>query len=380
MGHTARSFPTVNIGIPKEIKAQENRVAMIPAAAGELVRRGHRVFVEKDAGAGSSYTDEQFTAQGAEILPDADAVFEAAELIVKVKEPQPSELGRLTPRHTLFTYLHLAASKPLTEGLLANGCTAVAYETVSVNGRLPLLEPMSEIAGRMSSIVGSYHLAKHAGGRGILLGGVPGVAPGRVVVIGGGTAGVNAARVATGIGADVTILEVDFERMRFLDITMDGAHTLYSSEANLSELLPRVDLVIGAVLVPGAAAPKLITREMLRIMQPGSVFVDIAVDQGGCAETTRPTTHDAPTYLEEEVIHYCVANMPGAYARTATQALSNVTQRWISLLADEGVVEACRKRPEFIGGVNCHAGALTCEPVARAHGLGFVDPRQALEL
>ena len=359
----------MKIGIPREIKAQEHRVSMIPGAVGELVRKGHEVIVQRTAGAGSSYTDDQYEAQGATLVPDAAAVFGEAELIVKVKEPQQDEIALLEPRHILFTYLHLAASKNLTEGLMQTGCTAIAYETVEVKGHLPLLEPMSEIAGRMSSIVGSYHLAKHAGGRGILLGGVPGVAPGRVVVIGGGTAGVNAARVAKGIGADVTILEVDFDRMRFLDITMDGTRTVYSNETNLVELLPRVDLVIGAVLVPGAAAPKLITREMLRAMPAGSVFVDIAVDQGGCAETTRPTTHEAPTFIEEDVIHYCVANMPGAYARTATQALCNVTQRWVSLLADEGVAAACAKQPDLLGGINCHAGKLTCGPVGEAHGL-----------
>ncbi|MCW1923182.1 alanine dehydrogenase [Luteolibacter arcticus] len=368
----------MNIGIPKEIKAQEHRVAMIPGSIAELVKSGHRVFVEAGAGTGSSYSDEHYLAMGAEILPDADAIFSAAEMIVKVKEPQPEEIARLQPHHLLFTYLHLAASKPLTEALVGTGCTALAYETLEVNHRLPLLEPMSEIAGRMSSIVGSYHLAKHNGGRGTLLGGVPGVAPGRVVVIGGGTAGVNAARVATGIGADVTILEVDFERMRFLDITMSGTHTVYSSEANLAELLPRVDLVIGAVLVPGAKAPKLITRDMLKLMQPGTVFVDIAVDQGGCAETTRPTTHHAPTFVEEDVIHYCVANMPGAYARTATQALNNVTQRWITLLADHGVAGASRIRKEVLGAVNCSGGKLTCPPVGDAHGIPVVDAAEVL--
>ncbi len=368
----------MKIGIPKEIKAQENRVSMIPGAVGELVRRGHDVFVQSSAGEGSSYGDDQYEAQGATILPDAAAVFGEAGMIVKVKEPQPEELALLEPRHILFTYLHLAASKALTDGLVATGCTGIAYETIEVKGHLPLLEPMSEIAGRMASIVGSYHLAKHAGGRGILLGGVPGVAPGRVVVIGGGTAGVNAARVAKGIGADVTILEVDFERMRFLDITMDGTRTVYSNETNLVELLPRVDLVIGAVLVPGAAAPKLITREMLRAMPAGSVFVDIAVDQGGCAETTRPTTHDDPTFIEEDVIHYCVANMPGAFARTATQALCNVTQRWVSLLADEGVAGACVRQPELLGGVNCHGGKLTCAPVGEAHGMQTTPVSEAL--
>ena len=359
----------MNIGVPKEIKSQENRVSMIPGSVAELTKRGHRVFVERGAGIGSAYTDEQYLAAGAEMLDSATAVFDAAELIVKVKEPQPSEIAMLHSGHTLFTYLHLAASKELAESLAATGCTAIAYETIEVNHRLPLLEPMSEIAGRMSSIVGAYHLAKHKGGRGCLLGGVPGVAPGRVVVLGGGTAGVNAARVASGIGADVTILEVDFERMRFLDITMEGARTVYSNEANLADLLPRVDLIIGAVLVPGARAPKLITRDMLRIMTEGSVFVDIAVDQGGCAETTRATTHDAPTYVEEGVLHYCVANMPGAYARTATQALNNVTHRWTMLIADNGLPKACEINPDLRGGINTQSGNITCKPVAEAHNL-----------
>jgi len=364
----------MNIGVPKEIKSQENRVSMIPGSVAELVKRGHRVFVERGAGVGAAYGDEQYLAAGAEMLETAAAVFDASELIVKVKEPQPVEIAMLRPEHTLFTYLHLAASKALAESLAATGCTAIAYETIEVNHRLPLLEPMSEIAGRMSSIVGAYHLAKHKGGRGCLLGGVPGVAPGRVVVLGGGTAGVNAARVASGIGADVSILEVDFERMRFLDITMDGARTVFSNEANLSELLPRVDLVIGAVLVPGARAPKLITREMLRIMPEGSVFVDIAVDQGGCAETTRATTHDDPTYVEEGVLHYCVANMPGAYSRTATQALNNVTHRWTLLIAESGLADAAKVRPELLGGINTHGGKITCKPVADAHGMAFTDP------
>lgn len=363
----------MNIGIPTEIKAQENRVSMIPGSVAELVKRGHRVLVQSGAGDGASYADEQYEVVGAEIVPDAGSVFVGAELIVKVKEPQPQEVEMLTPDHILFTYLHLAADKELTESLMRSGCTAIAYETIEVNRRLPLLEPMSEIAGRMSAIVGSYHLAKHRGGRGCLLGGVPGVAPGRVVVLGGGTAGVNAARVATGIGADVTILEVDFERMRFLDITMGGTSTVFSSEANLSELLPRVDLLIGAVLVPGAKAPNLVTREMLRMMAKGSVFVDIAVDQGGCSETTRATTHQDPTYFEEEVLHYCVANMPGAYSRTATQALNNVTHGWALLIAEKGLKDACSVRRELLGGINTHAGKVTCLPVAQAHSLEFTD-------
>ena len=362
----------MNIGVPREIKAQENRVGMVPGTAAGLVKRGHRVLVQSGAGEGASYIDAQYEAAGAEILPGVEAVFAESDLIVKVKEPQPAEVALLEPRHILFTYLHLAAHKELTLSLMASGCTAIAYETLEVNRHLPLLEPMSEIAGRMSAIVGSYHLAKHCGGRGSLLGGVPGVAPGRVVVLGGGTAGVNAARVATGIGADVTILEVDFDRMRFLDITM-GSHTVYSNEANLSDLLPRVDLVIGAVLVPGARAPKLITREMLRLMPRGSVFVDIAVDQGGCAETTRPTTHDKPTYEEEGVLHYCVANMPGAYSRTATQALDNVTHPWTTLIADKGLAGACLSRKELLGGINVVGGKVTCPPVAAAHGMEASD-------
>ena len=352
---------SITIGVPKEIKEQEHRVGLQPSAAYQLVRAGHRVVVERSAGLGSSYHDVEYERAGAELVGDPDAVFGEADLIVKVKEPQPAEVKRLTSRHLLFTYLHLAANKELTESLLATGCTAIAYETIELHNRLPLLEPMSEIAGRMSVMVGAYHLAKHRGGRGILLGGVPGVLPGKVVIIGGGSAGVNAARVATGIGADVTILEVDLERMRFLDITMHTAHTLYSSEASLLTQLPRVDLIIGAVLVPGAKAPKLISRAMLEQMQPGSVFVDIAVDQGGCAETSRPTTHSQPTYVEEDVIHYCVANMPGAYARTATQALGNVTHSYLSTLADHPLEEACRLKPELVGGINCYQGRLTCQ-------------------
>lgn len=368
----------MTIGIPKEIKIQEHRVALIPSFAKELVQRGHRVVVQAGAGEGSSYHDEEYRLAGAEVLPDASAVFAEAELIVKVKEPQPEETSLLTSQHTLFTYLHLAADRQLTEDLTNTGCTAIAYETLEVGGRLPLLEPMSELAGRMAAILGSYHLANHRGGRGILLGGVPGVKPGRVMVIGGGTAGVNAARVATGIGADVTIVEVDFERMRFLDITVQEAHTLYSTEANISSLLPRLDLVIGAVLIPGAAAPKLVTREMLREMAPGSVFVDLAIDQGGCGETSRPTTHDDPTYVEEGVLHYCVANMPGAYARTATQALNNVTNRWILLLAENSLPQACQERPELLSGINCTGGKLTYKAVGEAHSLSVSAPAEIL--
>jgi alanine dehydrogenase len=362
------------IGVPKEIKEQEVRVALLPSAAYQLIKRGHRVLVGRNAGAGAGYPDDDYRQAGATVLETNDAVFRDAELIVKVKEPQSSECPLLRRGQLLFTYLHLAASKPLTEALMNSGVTALAYETIEVKGRLPLLEPMSEIAGRMSVLVGGYFLAKHCGGSGVLLGGVPGVLPGRVVVLGGGVSGINAARMATGLGADVTILEVDLERMRFLDITLHTAHTLYSSEAHLMDLLPNVDLLIGAVLVPGAKAPKLIRRDMLRRMRPGSVLVDIAIDQGGCAETSRPTTHHDPTFVEDGVIHYCVANMPAAYARTATQALTNVTYRYIEQLADYGLAEACQRNPALLAGVNVQNGKVTHKAVAEAHGLPFVQP------
>lgn len=366
------------IGIPKEIKAQENRVSLLPSGAYQLAQRGHTVLVEECAGLGSGYSDEDYTRAGAEIVGTHAEVFERADMIVKVKEPLPEEYGLLRRGQILFTYLHLAASRPLTEGLAKSGVTAIAYETVEVNRRLPLLEPMSEIAGRMSVTMGAYFLAKHTGGKGVLLGGVPGVLPGRVMVLGGGTAGVNAARMGTGLGADVTILEVDVERMRFLDITMHSAHTLYSNSAHIMEQLPTVDLLVGAVLVPGAKAPKLISREMLRSMKPGSVFVDIAIDQGGCAETSRATTHHDPIFVEENVVHYCVANMPAAYARTATQALTNVTYRYIELLAEHGIPGALKKDPGLIGGLNLIEGKITYAGVAQAHGMTFTPAEQVL--
>jgi alanine dehydrogenase len=362
------------IGVPKEIKEQEQRVALLPSAVNQLTRHGHSVLVEKNAGAGSGYPDETYAKAGAGIVDQAKAVFSRADMIVKVKEPLETEFPLLRKGQILFTYLHLAASKPLTEALLKSGVTGVAYETIQVNNRLPLLEPMSEIAGRMSVVMGAYFLAKHNGGSGVLLGGVPGVLPGRVVVLGGGTSGVNAARMATGLGADVKILDVDLERMRFLDMTMREAHTLYSNEANLHDLMPGCDLLIGAVLLPGAKAPKLITRVMLKKMKPGSVLVDISIDQGGCAETSRPTTHLDPVYVEENVTHYCVANMPAAYARTATQALTNVTYRYVELLADLGLEGACKKQPALIGGINTRDGRLTCQAVAEAHGLTYEAP------
>jgi alanine dehydrogenase len=362
------------IGVPKEIKEQEYRVALLPSGAYQLVKLGHEVLVERGAGSGAGYPDAEYEQAGAKLVDSHAAAFERAELVVKVKEPLASEFNLLRPGQILFTYLHLAANKSLTEALMKSGVTALAYETLEVNRRLPLLEPMSEIAGRMSILVGGYFLAKHFGGSGVLLGGVPGVLPGKVVVLGGGAAGINAARMGQGLGADVTILEVDLERMRFLDITLHTAHTLYSNESHLLELLPTVDLLIGAVLVPGAKAPKLIRRDMLRRMRPGSVLVDIAIDQGGCAETSRPTTHHDPVFVEEGVTHYCVANMPGAYARTATQALTNVTYRYIELLADHGLNEAAQKQSALVSAINVMKGEVTNKAVAEAHGLNSSVP------
>lgn len=362
------------IGVPKEIKKQEYRVALLPSAAYQLAKHGHQVLVQRGAGVGSGFGDDEYERAGAKLIDGAPEVFERAELIVKVKEPQPVEVAMLRPGQMLFTYLHLAADKTLTETLAKSGVTGIAYETIEVNRRLPLLEPMSEIAGRMSVLVGGYFLAKHYGGSGTLLGGVPGVLSGKVVVLGGGTSGINAARMATGLGADVTILEVDIERLRYLDITLNTAHTLYSDESHLLQMLPNTDLLIGAVLVPGAKAPKLIRRDMLKLMRPGSVLVDIAIDQGGCAETSRPTTHENPVFVEEGVTHYCVANMPGAYARTATQALTNATNRYVEMLADYGLAEACHRQPALRGGINVMGGKITHPAVAAAHGLRHSPP------
>lgn len=359
------------VGCPREIKSQENRVALTPGGARQLARQGVAVVVEAGAGLGAAYEDAEYEEAGAEIVASAGEVFERADIIVKVKEPQPVEIELLREGQLLFTYLHLAADRKLTEDLVATGATGIAYETVRVGSRLPLLEPMSEVAGRMSVMVGAYYLAKHAGGRGTLLGGVPGVLPGRVVILGGGTCGTNAAKVATGIGAETTILEISSERMTWLDTAMPAARTLYSSESALLEILPRTDLLIGAVLVPGAKAPNLVTREMLQYMREGTVLVDIAVDQGGCIETTRPTTHEDPVFTEEGVIHYCVANMPGAFARTSTQALTSVTLPYLQTLATLGLEGACEKSPELIGGISVHGGELTCPEVAEAHGLPF---------
>jgi len=369
-----RQSSRARVGCPKEIKSKENRVALTPVGVRQLVRQGISVLIEAGAGFGAAYSNEEYLASGAEIVETAEEVFARSEILVKVKEPQPVEIERLREGQILFTYLHLAADRTLTTRLVESGVTGIAYETVQVGHRLPLLEPMSEVAGRMSVMMGAYYLAKHAGGRGILLGGVPGVLPGKVVILGGGTCGTNAAKIATGIGADTTILEVNSERMTWLDTAIPAARTLYSSEAALLEILPRTDLLIGAVLVPGARAPKLVSREMLRLMREGSVVVDIAVDQGGCIETTRPTTHENPVFTEEGVVHYCVSNMPGAYPRTATEALTSVTLPYLQLLATLGLEGACERKPELVGGINCHGGELTCEEVGVSHDLPWKEP------
>lgn len=368
-----RLLRIMKIGIPKEIKVKENRVAGTPASVRMLVSAGHEVLVQKDAGLGSGFTNELYKEAGATIVPTAADAW-GAQMVLKVKEPIEQEYTFLRSGLLLFTYLHLAADKKQTEALVKSKTTAIAYETVQVGRRLPLLEPMSEIAGRMSSIVGAYYLSKAQGGEGVLLGGVPGVLPGHVLIIGGGTAGINAGRVAAGMGAEVTILEVDLQQMRFLDISLHGsAHTLFSNEQNLLDMLPKVDLLIGAVLVPGAKAPKLIKRAMLRAMKPSTVFVDIAIDQGGCAETSRPTTHENPVYIEEDTIHYCVANMPGAYCRTATQALTNATIPYAVKLANLGFEGALQQVPELVPGLNTHAGHVTYKAVAEAHGMPYQE-------
>lgn len=359
----------MKIGIPKEIKDKENRVACTPGGVRMLAQQGHRLFVQANAGVGSGFADAAYQEAGATILEKATDLFAESDMIMKVKEPQASEFPLLRKNQILFTYLHLAAEPELAKALMQRGVVAIAYETVQISRRLPLLEPMSEIAGRMSVMVGSYFLAKTHGGKGVLLGGVPGVLPGKVLVLGGGTAGINAGRMAAGLSADVTILEVDLEKMRFLDITLHAsAHTLYSNEQNLMDALPQVDLLIGAVLLPGAKAPKLIRREMLKQMKPGSVFVDIAIDQGGCAETSRPTSHSSPIFVEEGIIHYCVTNMPGAYARTATQALTNVTTPYAVKIANLGWEAACEQLPELKPGLNIRGGQIVNETVAKALG------------
>jgi alanine dehydrogenase len=372
----------VRIGVAREIKPQEYRVALTPAGALELAQRGHEVIVEQAAGAGSGFADDAYTAVGARIA-DAEEVWSSAEVLLKVKEPTGPEYPRLREGLTLFTYLHIAADEPLTRALLDAGVTAIAYETVeTADRRLPLLAPMSEVAGRLAPQMGAWALEKAHGGRGILLGGVPGVPPAKVVVLGGGVVGLNAAIIALGMQADVWVLDKSVDRMRELEIALDGRVTLaMSNRLQIEEVLPDADMVIGAVLVPGALAPKLVTREMLAFMRPGAVLVDVAIDQGGCFATSRATTHDDPIFEVDRIVHYCVANMPGAVPITSTKALTNVTLPYVEAIADKGTTRAVAEDPALAKGVNTIAGRLTYEAVAEAHGMTYTplaDAERAL--
>ncbi|HSU06253.1 MAG TPA: alanine dehydrogenase [Acetobacteraceae bacterium] len=365
----------MKIGVPKEVKTHEYRVGLTPAGVRELVSNGHHAFVERGAAAGIGIADEAYRSAGATVVDTAQEVFAAADLIVKVKEPQPQEIVLLRSGQVLFTYLHLAADKSQTEGLLRSGATCIAYETVTdMRGSLPLLAPMSEVAGRISVQVGAHCLEKEQGGAGILLGGVPGVTPGKVVVLGGGVSGTNAARMAVGLEASVTIIDKSLARLKELDLQFGPrATTLFATAEAIEQAVLAADLVIGAVLVPGAAAPKLVTREMVRAMRPGSVLVDIAIDQGGCFETSRPTTHSAPTYVEHGVVHYCVTNMPGAVARTSTFALNNATMPFVLALAGKGWRRALADDAHLRQGLNVHAGKVTHAAVAQDLGFAHTD-------
>ena len=370
----------MRIGVPKEIKTHEYRVGLVPGSARELIHKGHSVAVETGAGAGIGFPDEAYKAVGAEVVPSAAAVFGEAELVVKVKEPQPQEIALLRKDQVLFTYLHLAADKAQAEGLMRRGVTAIAYETVTdQRGGLPLLAPMSEVAGRMSIQVGAHCLEKEQGGMGMLLGGVPGVAAAKVVILGGGVAGTNAARMAMGLEAYVTVIDKSQHRLYELDMQFGSQlHTLFATIENIEREVLAADLVVGAVLVPGAAAPKLVTRDMVRRMKPGSVLVDISIDQGGCFETSRPTTHAQPTYVVDGVIHYCVTNMPGAVARTSTFALNNATLPFVEALAAKGWRKALSEDRNLLSGLNVHAGKIAHPAVARDLGLEFMHAEQAL--
>ncbi|AWN14772.1 Alanine dehydrogenase [Salinisphaera sp. LB1] len=370
----------MQVGVPKEIKPAEARVGLTPAGARELIGHGHRVFIETGAGAAAGFADDAYTAQGAEILDSAEAVFETADLIVKVKEPQPVEYRRLRENQILFTYLHLAPDAEQTRGLMDAGCIAIAYETVTgVHGGLPLLSPMSEVAGRLSVQAGAAALENVAGGAGVLLGGVPGVPPAKVTVVGGGVVGTNALRMATGLGADVTVLDKSIDRLRELDDAYGNRlTTLYSNTDNLERAITEADLVIGAVLLPGAAAPKLVTREMIAGMRPGSAVVDVAIDQGGCFETSRPTSHAEPTYTVDDVVHYCVTNMPGCVARTSTFALTNATLPYVLQLADKGYKQALTDNPHLAAGLNVHRGVVTHQAVAANLGLDYTPAGDVL--
>lgn len=370
------------IGCPKEIKPQEFRVGMTPAAAHEAIAAGHSVLIETRAGLGAGLSDDDYRAVGARIVDTASEIFATADMVVKVKEPQPVERRQLRDGQILFTYLHLAPDPDQTADLLASGVTGIAYETVTDRaGGLPLLAPMSEVAGRLAPQVGAWSLQKANGGRGVLMGGVPGVAPARVAVIGGGVVGTHAARIAAGMGADVTVYDRSIPRLRYLDDVFGAQFkTAYSSAANLAEAIAQADMVIGAVLIPGAAAPKLVSRAQLKTMKPGSVLVDVAIDQGGCFETSRATTHQDPIYEVDGVLHYCVANMPGAVARTSTLALGNATLPFVMALANKGWKRACAEDEHLLAGLNVHAGKLTYAAVGTALNLPVIAAREALSL
>jgi alanine dehydrogenase len=365
----------MKIGVPKEIKNNENRVGLVPGGVRQLVQDGHELFIEKNAGAGIGIFDDEYIKAGAKILPTLEDIFATAKMIIKVKEPQPREIALLNKDHILYTYLHLAADKNLTEGLMKSGATCIAYETIeSTDGSLPLLVPMSEVAGRMSTQVGAMCLQVNHGGMGVLLGGVPGVKRGKVTVLGAGIAGTNAIKMAMGLGADVTAIDISAKRLAELDDLFDTRiTTLYSNIHNIEEAVTNSDLVIGAVLVAGAKAPKLVTREMISKMKKGSVVVDIAVDQGGCIETCKPTTHEDPTFEVDGVVHYCVANMPGAVARTSTYALTNVTLNYARLIANNGVEAACDKDKYLTPGINIYKGDLVYKQVADDLNLSYTE-------
>ncbi|MCP3917004.1 MAG: alanine dehydrogenase [bacterium] len=368
----------MKIGVVKEIKNHEYRVALTPAGADELVRGGHEVLVQASAGEGSGLADASYEAAGARIVSDAGGVFGEAEMILKVKEPLEAEWALMRKGQVMFTYLHLAADRKLTDAVVATSSHAFAYETLEVDRKLPLLEPMSEVAGRLSIQAGAKYLERPAGGTGILLGGVPGVAPAHVLVLGGGVVGTNAARMAAGLGANVSILDISLDRMQYLDeILPPNCTTLYNTRMTLHEELAKADLVVGAVLIPGAAAPKLVSREDLATMKPGSVICDVAVDQGGCVETCKPTTHEEPTFVVDGVVHYCVANMPGAVPRTSTFALTNATLPWVRRLADLGPARAIHQSPPLAKAANAIAGRLTCQAVAEAFDMNFHPPEEA---
>lgn len=361
------------VGVPKEIKRDEYRVGMLPVGVEELTRAGHRVLVQKAAGLGSGITDEEYAKQGATIVDKAEQIFAEAEMIVKVKEPQAEEFPLLRPGQIVFTYFHFAASQELTEGVLNSGATAVAYETLrDSNGRLPLLTPMSEVAGRMSIQEGAKYLERPQMGRGILLGGVPGVAPADITILGAGIVGANAAKIAAGFQANVGLLDINMDRLRYLDDVMPpNVDVLFSDRHTIREQLSRADLVIGSVLIPGAKAPRLIDYELLKLMKPGSVIIDVAIDQGGCIETSKPTTHSEPTFIVEDVVHYCVTNMPGAVGRTSTYALCNVTLHWALQIANHGIEEAARDIPPIARAINIMDHQITNRAVASAFDMPY---------